>query len=169
MAAWNLDVEIPAQLSQNSSYVADLSRWLAGKAPQGTTWWIILDGLAKLTSPDPGLLDFLMAFAKHLARNAPTLRLVLLDFGVQHALPTAAETMTRKVAIDKLTSRDMVEHYFRALHLAHDPRIPFDEVLMLNKAEWVLQQVSAQAGSAQQVFHLKELLLQVTNELGLGG
>lgn len=167
LLAWNLDLPIPAQLSQSSSYAAELSEWLAAKLPRGESWWIIIDGLAKIT-PDPSLLHFLMALARHVADSPHALRLVLLDLGDQHPLPPSAEPMAARVRIEALTSDDLVEHYFKLLHQAQAAGNPFDAQLMTARAQWVLEQVLDQQGGASQRARLKEFLLQVTEELGLG-
>jgi len=162
---WNLDIPIPVQLSQSSSYATELSEWLAAKVPKDQTWWIIVDGLAKIT-PDPGLLNFLMALARHIADSTHALRLVLLDLGEQNLLPLAAELMTTKVKLDQITISDLMDHYFKVLHGINGAQNPFDSSLMTNKAQWVFEQIRAQTGSKKKMIKFKELLLQVTGELG---
>jgi hypothetical protein len=167
LLAWNLDLPIPSQLSQSSSYAAELSEWLAAKVPRGETWWVIVDGLAKIT-PDPGLLHFLMALARHIADSPHALRLVLLDLGDQNLLPLSAESMATKVKIDEITISDLVEYYFKVLHLAQAASNQFDPTMMSIKAKSVLDQALAQSSNGQRLARLKEVLLQATEELGLG-
>ena len=120
---WHVELPIPAQLSQSSSYMPELSEWMAAKIPRGETWWIIVDGLAKIT-PDPGLLHFLMELAKHVADSPHALRLVFLDLGDQNPLPPPAEPMALKVKIEDLTIDDLTEHYFKAFYLCQTTETP---------------------------------------------
>jgi hypothetical protein len=159
--AWSVESPIPAQLSQSSSYATELSEWLASKVPKGETWWIVVDGLAQIT-PDRGLLDFLMALAGHIADTPHALRLVLLDLGDQNTLPVPAEQMATKVKIGPMTTDDLVDHFFRTLHMANAAPNPFDPKLMLNKAQNILGRITGGQGPAK----LREILLEEAEALG---
>jgi hypothetical protein len=159
---WKLETPVPEQLSQSTSYATELAEWMAAKVPRDETWWLIIDGLAKIT-PDPSVLNFLMGLASYIPDSPHPLRLVLLDLGEKNPLPLTAEALATKVQITPLTSADLVDHYFKTLHMAHAAERPFDAMLMATKAQWVLQKAMSQPGPPR----IAEVLLEVTTELEL--
>jgi len=142
---WGLNDPIPAQLSQSSSYATELSAWLVGKVPSGQTWWIIVDGIGKIT-PDPGLLELLMKLARHVSYSSHTLRLVLLDWGDQNALQLESLLMMAQVQIAPITPADLTDHFFRPVHAAHAAAVPFDTAAMQEKAQAILNRTVAAQG-----------------------
>jgi len=168
LSEWKQNAPLPINLSTGDNYATELAEWVTAQIPPGETWWIIIDGLAKLKSPDKTLVEFLMGLAKFIADSPHPLRLVLLDLGDQHAYPPGAGLMTLKASLDALTARDLVDHYFKALHLAMAAAAPFDEETMMTQAQELLKRVAPQTATATPRLTLHELLLQTTNELGLG-
>ncbi len=162
LRAWGLTLDIPAQLSLSSSYATELSEWLAAQVPKDETWWIIVDGLLKIT-PDPGLVSFVMALASHIADSPHALRLVLLDLGPQHVLPMAAEFLSASIEIAPLTADDILDHFFRVLHAACTPTGAFDPGAVRPRAQGVIDRIAAGLAPTE----LKKILLQETRSLGL--
>lgn len=162
---------IPEQLTQSSGYALELSEFLAASAPEepkDVTWWIVIDGIAKITqitTENAPLLKFLHAFEKYIADSSLPLRLILLDLGEQNSLPDAAESVAVKVELNRLTVTDLMEHYFAVLHQANQ-QIAFDPELAKQKAQWVIDQVNSQPAPKVGSTQLKQYLLTATREMG---
>lgn len=164
LRAWHLDESVPTQFSLDRA--SELGEWLGAQTPNGEIWWIIIDGLAKIV-PSPDLLDFLNALAIHVANTTPTaLRLVLLDMGADNRLPPSVEVVTNELKINRWTVNELVDHYFKTLHLIQRNGVQFDDQAPTAKAQLILQQVSDESDRVKRYAMLRSLLKDAAEEFG---